>query len=359
MQIKKYIILYLLILLCFSCEKSEDDFITDCDTVHFNIQHKIKGGSVLETWKLSFNGLNSTKMGEKTNANWIALSPQVYLTASYNNNTPSRPYTYPINREIDQLNRVIPKVVNSGFQHIMLKPLTEFWEVNGSYFWGDFYVNNEDEWQEIEKTYEELLYEFAKLSVKFPEVKMLSIGNELREFVKRRPQFFHNLIFKIKTDFPNLKLTYAANWDEYKNTPFWEELDYVGINSYFPLINKKTPTHLELKNAFKPIKEKLKSISCTTNKPILFTEYGYRSIDYGAWKGWKLGEITSKNVNYQTQTNTYTAFYDTFWNEDWVAGGFFWEWKLNLESETYNPNNNGWYVNNKPVEAIIKSTYEF
>ncbi|WP_111708054.1 glycoside hydrolase family 113 [Lutibacter citreus] len=357
MQTKNYAFLSLIISLFFSCGNSDEDFLTDCDTDHFNIENKIKGGSVLETWKLSLDGLNSIKMAEKTNANWIALSPQVNFIYLCENFHPCRPYEYQIEREIDQLNRVIPKVINSGFQNILLKPLTSFWEVNGSNFWGDFYVTNETEWKEIEATYSDLLYEFAKIANKFPEVKMLSIGNELREFVKRRPEFFKSLIRKIKTDFPNLKLTYAANWDEYKHVNFWDDLDYIGINSYFPLVNKRTPTYSQLINAFEPVKNKLHNLSCKYNKPILFTEYGYRSMDFGAWKGWELGEINSKNINYKTQSNTYESFYDTFWDENWVAGGFFWEWKLIFENETNNSNENGWYVNDKPAQEIIKSRY--
>ena len=56
-------------------------------------------------------------------------------------------------------------------------------------FWSDFYVETEEEWSEIERAYEELFYEFAKLSEEFPEVKLLAIGNELKEFTKRRPNF--------------------------------------------------------------------------------------------------------------------------------------------------------------------------
>jgi hypothetical protein len=36
------------------------------------------------------------------------------------------------------------------------------------------------------------------------------------------------------------KLTYAANWDDFDKVPFWKELDYIGIDAYFPLSDAAT-----------------------------------------------------------------------------------------------------------------------
>ncbi len=360
---KKISILFFVIIVFFSCKK--DDIPLVCDTDNFKTEDKINGGSILQTWKLSYSLathteediINSTDLVQKTNSNWVSLSPIVYISFWGHFDDPTLPYWFEVNSEVYKMRTIIPKMINSGLQNIMLKPLTSFWGVNGSYFWGDFYVDTEEEWKGMEMAYRELFYEFAKLSEDFPQIKMLSIGNELREFATRRPQFFKALISEIRRDFPSLKLTYSANWDEYQSINFWEDLDYIGVNSYFPLINKKTPTVDEIKKALIPIKEDLQAISCTFNKPILFTEYGYRSTDYAIWKSWLLKDIPNKNINFEVQKNGYNAFYDTFWNEPWVAGGFFWEWRVILDRETTNPNNTGWYVNSKPVEKIIRDRY--
>tara|TARA_B110000240_G_C13440378_1_gene427816 strand:- start:132 stop:1184 length:1053 start_codon:yes stop_codon:yes gene_type:complete len=347
----KKLLIFCIVITFLSCEKDDEGFTNDCNIDNINIDGKINGGSILQVGNLRIEG-KTIDIVQKTNINWVVLSPLVQLEELCDNHP-----CFDVNDEVELMKVVIPNIIQSGVNNIMLKPLTSFWVVNGSGFWGDFYVTTEDEWIPIERTYTELFYEFAKLSEEFPEVKLLSIGNELKEFTKRRPKFFKALIVKIRTDFPNLKLTYAANWDEYQSISFWEDLDYIGVNSYFPLINKETPTINEVKQALTPIKNDLNTLSCTNNKPILFTEYGYRSIDYAAWKAWLLGDITTANHNFEAQNNAYTAFYDTFWNENWVAGGFFWEWKIISNGEVNNPNGNGWYVNDKPVENIIKERY--
>ena len=359
---KKLVIIYLFISFI-SCQKESERLLNNCTTEKTSTANKINGGSILQTWLL-FHGTHSfpddiiktIDLAQKTNANWVSLSPIIGIQDKSEQYPPFR-YVFPVSAEVEKMKVIIPKMSNSGLHNIMLKPLTVFWLVNGSGFWGDFYVDTEEEWLEIESTYTELFYELAKLSEEFPEVKLLSIGNELKEFTKRRPQFFKTLIAKIKTDFPNLKLTYAANWDEYQSVSFWEDLDYIGVNPYFPLSDKKEPLLDEIKQALVPIENNLYTLSCTYNKPILFTEYGFRSSDYGLWESWRKEFYYDKAVNFDIQNNAYTAFYDAFWEEDWVAGGFFWEWKILLDRETNNPNGRGWYVNDKPVEKIIKEQY--
>ena len=353
----KKLFLFCIIITFLSCEKDDECLTNDCSSIKISRENKINGGSILQTFFFAgSDAVENTTLVEKTNANWVSLSPIIGIDDVSVQLLPYK-YSFRPSDQVYKMKVIIPKIRNSGLNNIMLKPLTSFWEVNGSYFWGDFYVEKEEEWVEIERAYAELFYEFAKLSKEFPEVKLLSIGTELKEFTKRRPQFFKGLIAKIRADFPNLKLTYAANWDEYQSISFWEDLDYIGVNSYFPLVNKKTPTVNELKKALTPIKNNLKDLSCRFRKPILFTEYGYRSIDYAAWKAWLLGDVIISNHNFEAQSNAYTAFYSTFWNEDWVAGGFFWEWKVLLKREVNNPIDYGWYVNDKPVEKIIKEQY--
>ncbi len=76
------------------------------------------------------------------------------------------------------------------------------------------------------------------------------------------------------------KLTYAANWDDYKKFPFWEKLNYIGVDAYFPLSSDKIPSVNSLQKSWKKYIDEMEKISLKHNRPILFTEYGYRNVDY-------------------------------------------------------------------------------
>ena len=356
-KMNKAILILFVVLTSLSCDTENGDSISPVPKV--NVGEKIKGGSILQTWKFASSGSrapSSTDMAVKTNAEWVSLSPVVGVSQLCDG--PCRPYSFRPSDETEKMKVIIPKMINSGLTQIMLKPITSFWTVNGSSFWGHFYVDTEEEWADIENAYGDLFYELAKLSETFPEIKLLSIGNELNEFTQRRPQFFRSLISRIRSDFPDLALTYAANWDEYQSVSFWGDLDYIGVNPYFSLVDQKTPTLSEIEQALSPIKQDMLALSWTFQKPILFTEYGFRSMDYGTWQPWLLGDILiDYRVNFQVQETSYKAFFNTFWEEPWVAGGFFWEWRVLFNEEIFNPNNNGWYINDKPAEKVIKDRY--
>lgn len=233
---------------------------------------------------------------------------------------------------------------------IMLKP--QIWVWRGE-FTGLIEMKNEENWNNLENTYSEFILEYAKLAEE-TKVDIFCIGTELERFIDNRPEYWFTLIEKIKIIYKG-KLTYAANWNEYDRTPFWNQLDYIGVDAYFPVSQSKTPKLNECIEGWKNYKDSLKSASEKHSKPILFTEYGYRSVDYSGQEPWK-SDRSMNQVNLEAQTNTTKALYQTFWNEDWFAGGFVWKWFHNHEHAGGNDNTR-FTPQNKPVEALIRKQY--
>ncbi|RKE98413.1 glycoside hydrolase family 113 [Ichthyenterobacterium magnum] len=235
---------------------------------------------------------------------------------------------------------------------IMVKP--QIWVWQGE-FTGYIKMTSETDWKTLEDSYSKFILDYAELAQE-TKSELFCIGTELENFVKERPEYWHNLIKKIKTIY-NGKLTYAANWDEFKRTPFWSELDYIGIDAYFPVSNSKTPTVEECLKGWQSHKPIIKGLSDTYNKPILFTEFGYRSMDYTGKEPWQ-SDHTITSLNFQGQNNTTQALFNTFWEEDWFAGGFIWKWFHDYENNG-GEKDNQFTPQNKPVEAIIKKQYAF
>ncbi|WP_143144228.1 glycoside hydrolase family 113 [Flaviramulus basaltis] len=233
---------------------------------------------------------------------------------------------------------------------IMIKP--QIWVWRGE-FTGLIQMKSEENWKALEKTYSEFILEYAELAEEM-NVEIFCIGTELERFIDNRPEYWFSLIKKIKTIYKG-KLTYAANWNEFDRTPFWSKLDYIGIDAYFPVSQSKTPTLEECLKGWEKHKKEIISISKNNNKPILFTEYGYRSVDYSGKEPWK-SDRTMNQVNLEAQTNTTQALYETFWKEDWFAGGFIWKW-FNRHDEVGGEKNHMFTPQNKPVEALIKQNY--
>ena len=231
----------------------------------------------------------------------------------------------------------------------MFKP--HLWLVNG---WrSNITLNSEDDWGEWFKNYRKNILHYAKLA-EASNTELLCIGTELRTSIKQQPQAWLKLIEEIKTVYSG-QLTYAANWDEYKRIPFWNELDYIGIDAYFPVSDSKTPTLEECLTNWEPHKQIIYNISNAHNKPILFTEFGYRSVDYSGKEPWK-SDRNMTQVNLKAQSVTTQALFNTFWEEDWFVGGFVWKWYHDYKNAG-GENNARFTPQNKPAESIIKKQY--
>ncbi|MCG0015231.1 glycoside hydrolase family 113 [Winogradskyella immobilis] len=234
---------------------------------------------------------------------------------------------------------------------IMIKP--QLWIARGQYT-GFINMTTEDDWSKFETSYTAFILEYAELAQEI-NAPLFCIGTELENFVKMRPAYWTSLIKKIKTIYKG-QLTYAANWDEFKRTPFWSELDYIGIDAYFPVSEEQTPTIEACIEGWKTHKAVIKEYALKYNKPILFTEYGYRSVDFSGKEPWR-SDRELNQVNMQAQVNTTKALYETFWDEDWFAGGFIWKWFYNY-STSGGESNSQFTPQNKPVEAVIKQYYK-
>ena len=234
---------------------------------------------------------------------------------------------------------------------VMLKPQIWIWKGE---FTGTLKMNTEEDWRALESSYEKFIMAYAELAQE-TRTTYFCIGTELEQFVKNRPEYWNGLIKKIRNVYSG-KLTYAANWDEYSRTSFWEELDFIGIDAYFPLSEEKEPSVEQLRQGWQAHKHSIALLSKTKNKPIIFTEYGYRSTDYTAKKPW-LVDRNDVAVNLDAQSNATMAIFEEFWSEDWFAGGFVWKWFINHEVAG-GGDCNRFTPQNKPAEDIIRTFYK-
>jgi hypothetical protein len=205
----------------------------------------------------------------------------------------------------------------------ILKP--HVWMQGGSHL--DLEFTNEADWQTFEHDYAQYVLHFAKLADSL-KVDLYCITTELDRFAIARPAFWESLVKQVRGIYKG-KLTYAANWDRYEKIPFWSQLDYVGVDAYFPLSDDREPTVKSLVRGWKPHLTALQKTSDRLQKPILFTEFGYRSCDYGARRPWE--SETDCIPNDAMQANAYAAFTEAVWTQPWFAGGFVWKWFMDDE----------------------------
>ncbi len=293
---------------------------------------------------------------KNVNANWVAFVPFAY----------SRPGDPEVRHgfsrqwwgERTEGIRTSVQLAKKNNLNVMLKP--QVW-IPGDWV-GNMDFESEKDWEKWESTYEHYIMQYVELAIA-QDVEMICIGTEYRISAIKREKFWRNLIEKVRGKFDG-KITYSANWDDFEKIPFWDLLDYIGISAYFPLSDMTTPTEMLLSYKWKKHLKKLKNFSKKWKKSILFTEFGYLSVDGAAGKTWELEKnVRSLNINQKAQAISYQALLKTFWNQQFWAGGFLWKWfpegkgHEGYPERDYTPQNKEaekvvaqWYLHNKQNE---------
>ncbi|MEE9439339.1 MAG: hypothetical protein V3V14_10095 [Saprospiraceae bacterium] len=216
---------------------------------------------------------------------------------------------------------ICTKLAHDNNIKVMLKPqvyIHESWV-------GEVDFDTESEWLEWEESYRAYIHFYGHIAAE-NDIELFCIGTEYKIAVNKRSGFWRQIIKELRSYYDG-KVIYSANWDEYEDVSIWDAVDFVGISAYFPLVDHKTPTINTLKNKWRPIKNKLSKFSKKHRKKIIFTEYGYLSIDRCAWQAWELEKgVRNKNINELAQANAYHSLLKTFWKEEWWGGGFLWKW---------------------------------
>ncbi len=190
---------------------------------------------------------------------------------------------------------------------------------------GDVAMGSDADWAKWFSAYEEFILHYAVLAEKH-RVDLFCIGTELQQTISHEKEW-RSIIKKIRSVYHG-PLTYAANFhQEFERIAFWDELDFIGVQAYFPLSPHKDPPVNELVEGWRTPLASIEKIHLRFGKPVLFTEIGYRSTHDAAIEPWRWpNERDASEVCNEVQASCYTAFFQAVWNKKWMAGAYFWKW---------------------------------
>ncbi len=150
-------------------------------------------------------------------------------------------------------------------------------------------------------------------------------------------------------------IVYAANWGNESVVQWWDALDYIGIDAYWPLTSKNDPTLNELKTAWN---NRINSIQAWHNtywptRKVIFTEVGYGSFDGANRQPW--AGPGSAPVDLNEQADCYEALLSQCSPKSWWAGVFWWMWEINPSAG--GPTDKGHTPHLKPAEQTMMNYY--
>ncbi|MEM9990982.1 MAG: hypothetical protein AAF738_04405, partial [Bacteroidota bacterium] len=260
-------------------------------------------------------------------ADWVAVVPYAYLqigtTEVQYNNAQSKWQWW--GEQLAGVKETI-RLAKAAHLNILLKPQVYI----PSSWMGELSYEMDEDWAAWEESYMAYILLLADVAAA-NEVELFCVGTEFKVAAVERETYWRRLIQNVQKRYTG-KLVYAANWDNYERIPFWDALDYIGINAYFPLTASKTPKVQELKKAWQATVAAMNTFQASVDKPILFTEFGYLAVDGCAYNTWEL-EATMRQMplNEEAQSNALEALFQVFWAKGWWHGGFLWKWYPELE----------------------------
>ena len=303
-----------------------------------------------------YNGYLSRKATEALikqkhmGSNAITLVPYSYMGRRGNNSLTYLPFNRGAGSENDQ------GMIHSAYEakqlgmSVLLKPQVL---TGGNWGWsGDIAFETEAQWQAFFDSYYRWIRHYAFIA-EIHGIDMLSIGVEFSKATLTHEANWAKMIKKLR-GFYSGKLTYCANWgEEFESINLWQDLDFIGINSYYPLSDKNDASDAELKATFESVKEKISTVYNKYKKPIVFTEIGFRSLN----APWKLPYSDGDNniFNEEHQDRAYKVIFEGIQNEPWCSGILWWKFPSYLEYR--GRENTAFTPNNKKAEATVKKWF--
>ena len=262
------------------------------------------------------------------NVEWITFVPFINQDVYDKPPSPGFMDTMMVEDRLDQIRQFATKAKVYGF-YTMLKPHIWLSTTPNGTWRSDIRMNSGEDWDEWFSYYENRMLAYARVAEEL-DIDLLCIGTELHQTVINQPGRWLRLIARIRAVYTG-KLTYAANWsDDLDNIRIWHQLDYIGIQAYYPIADSNSPELAALEAGWHDYVAPLERLHQRYQKPILFTEIGYKSTtDAGVtpWTWERAYHRLYKRISHKTQALCYEAFFNVMWPQPWFAGAHLWQWQ--------------------------------
>jgi hypothetical protein len=246
-------------------------------------------------------------------ASWISIHPYARIladgTVQFRTYDPEQPPAH--------LQRPIEEAHAQGLQ-IAITPHLAYW---GSPFrWaGDIGFSRDADWERFWESYTRWVVNLVSVC---RDADGFILGTEIDrtlEFEER----WRELIRQVRS-VTRAPLTYAANWTDYRRVRFWDALDVIGIQAYFPLSDRIGADPEEIEIAWKARMAELREFATQQNRRIVFTELGYNRSFAAPVRPWE-ARVDGREAEAVQETCLRIAL-AAVEDEPVVAGVFLWKW---------------------------------
>ena len=199
------------------------------------------------------------------------------------------------------------------------------------------------------ESYRRFAVKWARIAETY-ECSQFILGTELAGTLEHRDSWL-SLIKEVRSLYGG-DVLYAASWDEMDLVPFWDELDAVGVDAYFPVARRRNSTRLEILGGWQPWLSRIRRTAERHGKEVVLTEVGYRSIDGAGLHPYEF--LTPGVLDLQEQDDLYWAALRAAEQEPWIRGVYFWNWPADGRGSS---RDRGYSVLGKPALERVREAW--
>lgn len=262
---------------------------------------------------------------KRMGVNWVSLTPFGRIWSLHSTSIQlDFEAPYPQNRAA--LARMIAQAHGRGIKVLLIPHL---WVETGGWR-GEIDPGSERGWQDYQRAYRDFVLAWADLAGS-AGADAFSIGVECKSWSGRFDGYWRALIADVRARFPGL-LTYSANWDEADNVVFWDALDLIGINAFYPLAHHPRASYQEYLAGARRARDQIAVLGQTLDMPVLFVEVGYTTRTDAAVEPWLWpDDMRGVVIDEHEQARALAAVFEAFLPEPWFAGFFVWRYYADLD----------------------------
>lgn len=189
--------------------------------------------------------------------------------------------------------------------------------------------------------YGDFIDHYARLATRM-HADIFSVGGEFGNLSAYDAEW-RKLIARVRTLYPG-PLVYAANWGpEFEHLTFWDALDYIGLQEYYPLPDDLSTAALLAK---------VEAVENRYQRPVIFTEAGFPSVAHANRQPWNGSQPPV--ISLEEQARCYQSIFRTFYDKPWFEGLYWWQVGTN---GTGGPRNASFTPWGKPAMNVVARYY--
>lgn len=281
----------------------------------------------------------------KAGPNWVAVTPTWYQDDYTSTTIAPDPKKTPCAECVEY---VIGYLHSRGAE-VMLKPHVSS---RDGVWRGDLAPADTEAWF---KSYRGFIHRYAEIAER-THVGMFCVGCELDWSDGDEAEEWARIISGTRHIY-NGPMTYAASASNYKNVCFWDDLEYVGIDAYFQLSERRDANLGALVQGWELVLNDVESWvdAQEERRYVIFTEVGYTS-RAACWVN--PGRTQNKVVDTRAQELCYKALFMTAPRRPWLKGTFIWWWgNPSTHDARGGPDDGGFTPYRKPAEKVLSDYY--